>query len=193
MPRSARRTLRALSGRLDFSTSDASAALKELSDAPDRVAAIVAASLVEDSLRWALNSYFILNISEDEEKILFENSGILSTFHAKVLMGHALGLFGPVARGDLTTIKDIRNVFAHAPRRIDFTTPAISDACDELQYIDAVAKQTKRLILRTKPLINKMPRERFMATVKVMILDLHVAGGRGPEQEAYKEQLGGMP
>jgi len=193
MPRSPRRTLRTLSGPLDFGTDTASEALNELSTAPDRVAAIVAASLVEDSLRWALNGYLILNISDDEERALFENAGILSSFHAKILMGKALGLYGSVARGDLMTIKDIRNAFAHAPRRIDFNTAPIADASQELHYIDAIARNMDRQILLTKPLSEKIPRERFMATVRIMILDLHIAGGRGPEQEVYKEQLGGMP
>jgi hypothetical protein len=186
--------IRSLSRPIEYgSDGEFSEAFGEIEQAPDRVAAIVAAAVVEDALRWALNSFFILQITEHEERELFENDGILSSFHAKILMGFALGLFGKEARNDFTKIKNIRNAFAHAPRSLSFETPEIAGECEKLRYIDATAQNPKRTILRWKPLVGKSPRERFMATVNAFILDLHVAGSKGEEAERHIEQLGGMP
>jgi hypothetical protein len=96
-------------------------------------------------------------------------------------------------RNDFTKIKNIRNAFAHAPRSLSFETPEIAGECEKLRYIDATAQNPKRTILRWKPLVGKSPRERFMATVRAFILDLHVAGSKGEKAERHIEQLGGMP
>jgi hypothetical protein len=178
MPRASRRDLRALSGPVNYGAVDAQAALDEIDTAPDRVAAIVSAALVEDALRWALNSFFLSNITDAEERELFENDGILSTFYAKIVMGYSLGLYGEVARGDLSKIKNIRNAFAHAPRPLDFTASGILSTCHKLAYIEAVAAKMDRKILRTAPLMEQSARSRFMSTVKLLILDLHVVGSK---------------
>jgi hypothetical protein len=187
--------IRSLSRPLEYeSDEDYSEAFGEIEQAPDRIAAIVAAAVVEQSLRWALNSFFFLQITEHEERELFENDGMLSSFHAKIFMGFALGLFGEEARNDFTKIKNIRNAFAHAPRSLSFETPEIAGECEKLRYIDATAQNPKRTILPWKPLVGKSPRESFIATVKALILDLHVAGSKGDERYIeLREQLGGMP
>jgi hypothetical protein len=115
------------------------------------------------------------------------------SFYAKVLLGFALGLFGEAARNDLTVIKNIRNAFAHAPRPINFETMEIAFACQKLRYIDAIARNSARTILRTKPLVVESPRARFTATAKIFLLDLHVTGSKGGEAERRIKQLGGMP
>jgi hypothetical protein len=186
--------IRTLSRPIEYGTDgDFHAAFKEIQAAPDRVAAIVATAIVEDALRWALNSFFILQISENEERELFENNGLLSSFHAKILIGFALGLFGEAARNDLTRIKNIRNAFAHAPRSIGFETPEVENQCTNLRYVDTIAKNLNRSILPTKPLLDKGPRARFTATVNLLLLDLHIVGGKGEAAEQYIKKLGGMP
>jgi hypothetical protein len=112
MPPRAQQGIRALSRPVEYGTDgDFASAFKEIQEAPDRVAAIVGAAIVEDALRWALNSFFILQITENEERELFENNGVLSSFHAKILMGFALGLFGEAARNDLNRIRNIKKCF----------------------------------------------------------------------------------
>ena len=194
MPSRPRKGVRSLSRPIEYgSDGDFSDAFKEIEKSPDRVAAIVAAAIVEDALRWSLNSFLILQISEQEERELFENDGILSSFHAKILMGFALGLFGEAARNDLIKIKNIRNAFAHAPRPLSFDTPEIASECEKLRYIDATTRNPDRTIMCWKPLVGKTPRERFMATVNIFILDLHVVGSKGEDAERHIKQLGGMP
>jgi hypothetical protein len=194
MPPRARKGIRALSRPVEYGTDgDFASALKEIREAPDRAAAIVGAAIVEDALRWALNSFFILQITENEERELFENNGVLSSFHAKILMGFALGLFGEAARNELSRIRNIRNAFAHAPRSIGFATSEVANECAKLCYINAIAKNSDRSILSTKPLADEGPRARFLATVNILILDLHIVGGKGEEAEEHIKKLGGMP
>src|ERR1700730_9248824 len=155
MPPRARKGIRNLSRPVEDGTDgEFIDALKEIEEAPDRVAAIVGAALVEDALRWALNSFFLLQISDIEERELFENDGVLSSFHAKILMGFALGLFGTAARNDLVRIKNIRNAFAHAPRPLSFDTPEIASECEKLRYIDATTRNPDRTIMCWKPLVG---------------------------------------
>jgi hypothetical protein len=161
----ARKGIRALTRPLEWTQGDFR---EEIRDATDRTVAIVGAATVEDAVRWALNSFFILQISENQERELFENNGVLSSFHAKILMGFALGLFGKAARDDLTIIKNIRNAFAHSPRPITFETSEVAKECSKLRYIDTIAKNPGRSILRTKPLVDKEPRARFIGTVNVL-------------------------
>jgi hypothetical protein len=194
MPPRPRKGIRSLNRPIDYGVDgDFSGAFQEIEEAPDRVAAIVGAAVVEDALRWALNSFFLLQISEKEERELFENDGILSSFHAKIFMAFALGLFGNEARNDLTKIKNIRNTFAHAPRSISFETMEVAAECEKLRYIDAIARNQARVILPTKPLGEKNPRARFIATVNIFILDLHIVGSKRKEAELRIKQLGGMP
>jgi len=43
---------------------------------------------------------------------------------------YVLGVIGPETRRDLTRIRKIRNVFAHAKRRLDFDIKEIVELCD---------------------------------------------------------------
>jgi len=194
MPPRPRKGIRSLSRPIEYGADgDFSGALQEISEAPDRVTAIVGAAVVEDALRWALNSFFMLQISEQEDRELFEDDGILSSFYAKILMGFALGLFREAARNDLIKIKNIRNAFAHVPRSISFETTEIVSECRNLRYVDAIARNPARTILHPEPFGDQSPRERFVQTVRIFILDLHVVGSRGDEAELGIKQLGGMP
>src|SRR5664279_2171622 len=74
----------------------------------DREAAIKGAALVERSLEDAIKAK-IVKLRKAEQKALFEGSGPLANFSAKIWIGYALGLYGPKAKHDMETIKDIRN------------------------------------------------------------------------------------
>ena len=77
----------------------------------DRDATIRAASMVEVSLEHAIKA-LIVKLRKAELKALFEGAGPLRDFSAKIWIGYALGLYGPMMKHDLETIKDIRNAFA---------------------------------------------------------------------------------
>jgi hypothetical protein len=64
---------------------------------------------------------------------LFEDRGPLESFGAKIVMGHALGLYGKQTRRNLDILRQVRNLFAHdyiSP--LTFATPEIAHACREL-------------------------------------------------------------
>ena len=98
-----------------------------------RMAAILAAAGVEDGLEFAIQNQFMRGLNKSEFKDMFDSDGMLSTFGAKIKMGHALQLYGDITRADLNCIKDIRNVFAHAKMQLDFSRPEVIDACNQLK------------------------------------------------------------
>ena len=107
-------------------------------DAPtraDREAAIKSGSLVETSLEHAIKAKLV-RLKKSEYKALFEGpSAPLSTFSAKIWIGYALGIYGPKAKHDLETIKDIRNVFAHATQHITFKNRQIVARCKGMHFV----------------------------------------------------------
>jgi hypothetical protein len=109
-----------------------------MNEYPPRAAAIMAAAFVEDALRWSMESYLVAGLSDDDLRELFESEGApLASFHDKIIVGYAIGMYGPAAKADLLAVKRIRNAFAHAPRSIDFTTSEIVQECTRLHYQEA--------------------------------------------------------
>lgn len=100
----------------------------------DRGAAMLAATLLENTLRWAIFRRFVevaYRFSR-QSTAYFDNNGMLSTFDAKLKFGDTLNTLGPVTLSNLDLIKHIRNTFAHSGIPITFSTPEIASACDEL-------------------------------------------------------------
>ena len=97
----------------------------------DRDAALIYGAMVENFLERAIATHFV---SGESTTALFSyrSSGPLATFAAKIQIGYALGVYEEHMRSDLRWIKNIRNAFAHVRKRIDFSTPAIADACSML-------------------------------------------------------------
>jgi hypothetical protein len=99
-------------------------------DNNDRGASILAATMVENALVFALSRH--LRIPTNLGK-LFENEGPLATFDDRVRMSLALSIFGADTHHNLETIKHVRNTFAHASAPITFATPEIAAACGALR------------------------------------------------------------
>jgi hypothetical protein len=117
-------TIRHLTRPFDHDSDDFLAIWKELEEASARTSVIVAAVVVEDALRWSMESYLIADLTDDDRRTLFENEGApLSSFHGKIMMGYAIGMYGPAAKTDLSAIKRIRNAFAHATLRLTSRRP----------------------------------------------------------------------
>lgn len=182
-----RPTLKNLSRHPSPGTDDFLDALGEIENCNDRAAGIVAATFVEDAVRWAIGGYLISALTNREEAELFNYEAPLSTFNAKIIIAHALGIFGNVARDDLVKLKNIRNAFAHAARPVLFTTPEVAQECARLRYLDAVAEKPDREIMQVRKPITLEPRSRFLATARVLMLDLHAV------VTEHRERLGGMP
>src|SRR5207253_8171246 len=99
-----------LSRALDFPADGDNfvAAVNEAATGSPRAAAIVATALVEDALRWCLCGFLIPAEAQqaelpaaDHDAVFNDQGAPLHTFHAKIVMGYSLGIYGRVTRDDL--------------------------------------------------------------------------------------------
>jgi hypothetical protein len=109
----------------------------EFDKGPHRVAALLATAFVENALEYAIAQRFsqISNTRPEEFESLFRYPQCLSSLGAKIDIGYAIGVYGPLVRGDLDTIRIIRNQFAHARILIDFDTAEVVDEVKKLQFV----------------------------------------------------------
>ena len=80
----------------------------------------------------------MVSLSSKENEQIFRGLAPLSTFSAKINIAHAFHVFGKKTKRDLNIIKEIRNVFTHASRNIQFSTKELSDLCSYLYYPDNI-------------------------------------------------------
>jgi hypothetical protein len=93
----------------------------------DRGAGILFATNLENALRAAIIRR--LNITENFHARIFGYESALGTFSRKIIMAHAIGLYGKETRSNLDVIRLIRNALAHAAVPVKFEYPAIATAC----------------------------------------------------------------
>lgn len=101
----------------------------------DRAAGIVAGSILERRLEEALRS----RMKSDQVKIsqnLFRPSGALGPFSTKIDLAYLLGFLSDGTYQDLTTIKNIRNDFAHELEIESFDVQSIKDRCKKLTLVE---------------------------------------------------------
>jgi len=79
-------------------------ARQEKGHASDRAAAIMGGAMIEDALRVAIKRTFDKKFPEELLPDLFEpeKKGPLSTLGYRILVGYALGVFGPITYSDLS-------------------------------------------------------------------------------------------
>jgi hypothetical protein len=98
----------------------------------DRGAAILLATNVENTLQISIRRW--LQLSGELRKEVFRGPGSPArNFSGKIIIAHALGIFGPITRKNLDVIRIIRNAFAHASRPIRFDDAPLADLCNFLQ------------------------------------------------------------
>lgn len=101
--------------------------IRDLVDASDLTAAVVAATLLEGALERAIAKRMCRMSAKDHNSIF--HSGPLRNFQPKIQIGRALNLFGPETEAEISGIAAIRNEFAHSFANIDFETPRIRSQC----------------------------------------------------------------
>jgi hypothetical protein len=136
MPQSKRRPYRLLSERLDIG--DIGAIIRGFKlgiqgkEHQDRAAVLVCASLLEQVLEDAIWAHAVPH-AHDQKQAFFSGAGdqpgVVRSLADKIFLAYVLGVIGPETRKDLRSIRQIRNVFAHAKRHVDFGTPEIREAC----------------------------------------------------------------
>jgi DNA-binding MltR family transcriptional regulator len=133
----------------------------ETSSSSDRTLAIVAASILEHSLRVAILAKFVPLNEEDQSKLFDGNqNGPLATFSAKIRLAFALGIIGPMTREDIDRVRIIRNAFAHSMSDIHFSSPEVVDMCNGLQV-----QKLKTKTLGGRVMSKGSAQDKFIATV----------------------------
>ena len=101
----------------------------------DRAIALVGATNIDMTLEHAIKTHLVqLNSRENQE--LFGPDAPIGSFSARIKMGYAIGIYGRKFRDDLDRIRYIRNTFAHVQKHLDFTTPEIVAACNEIRIVE---------------------------------------------------------
>jgi DNA-binding MltR family transcriptional regulator len=86
--------------------------------------AILGAVMVEHELDHLLRSK--LKHKDDQTwAMLTGDTGPLRTFHSKIAIGYALGIYDQRMHTDLNIVRNIRNAFAHSKKLIRFEHPAV--------------------------------------------------------------------
>jgi hypothetical protein len=112
---------------------DLTAIMLEIATQNDRGVAITAGALMEDRLEFAIQAHWPTPMSSTLHDTLFVGYGPLASFSAKIDLGHAMGLYGPITRADLKIIKWVRNEFAHDMGPLEFTSDHIAKKVKQLK------------------------------------------------------------
>jgi hypothetical protein len=108
------------------------AVIEEIERQTDRGSALVAAAFIENRLRTAIETRLDPKTNKKAITAIFQFSGPLGTFGAKIDLGHALHLYPSAVRDLLHEIRDIRNKFAHRQTPLEFDTEDIRNQCIKL-------------------------------------------------------------
>lgn len=101
----------------------------------DRAAGIVGGSIVEKRLEQALKS----RLRDEKPQLLqemFRPSGPLGPFSVKINLAFLQSFLTETAYKDLSTLKSIRNDFAHDLELDSFEIPTIRDRCSNLRVVN---------------------------------------------------------
>jgi|GEM_PF-2652830 len=157
--------------------------LEEFASGDDRTAAILGASLVDDSLEQALRFYLRHN-EQGVQRLFEEGEPALGTLSAKIDLCAALGIIGPVTYKDLGRVRKVRNLFAHkmlmkskgpALEKASFGIQQIADLCNALVFVSQHMDLTR---------FGTGPRSRYMQTcvTVAMLLFGYVNASQGKEK-----------
>ena len=102
----------------------------EFAGASDRAAAIVAAAMLDDTLRRLLEAGLVVERPGGMDP--FAPGQELGSFMSRVKLSFLMGLIDESERKRLTLVAKIRNEFAHVTEDVRFSTERIADRCREL-------------------------------------------------------------
>jgi DNA-binding MltR family transcriptional regulator len=117
--------------------------IHEIEDGPDRVAAIVTASLIEAGISEIISRRLKRGDSEYEKEQrnhLLGHNAPLGAIASKTRLAFLLGMLTKDAYQDLLCIYKIRNQFAHDPASKTFDSDSVKTKCENLKLI----KQDRR-------------------------------------------------
>ncbi|MFN3767379.1 MAG: MltR family transcriptional regulator [Ectopseudomonas guguanensis] len=108
----------------------------------DRGCIIVAAALLdkqlEDSIRKHIKRF---SVSKSLEKSLFDLSGPISNFSAKISICRSFGLIDEIAYKDLMILRKLRNSFAHEAEGASFTSASVRQKVKSMHFVQHCMKE----------------------------------------------------
>jgi hypothetical protein len=105
----------------------------ELYGSSDRASAVMLASITEAALETFVRSKVRPSFNADDMRLLFDFSGILGSFGAKITAAYAFNWYGPETRHDLDLIRVMRNEFAHSRKSFGFSDEPVAAVCKQLR------------------------------------------------------------
>jgi len=142
---------------------------KEIHAAPDRSAAILATSWLDDYLTTAIRTKLLDD--KDTANKLFKPSGPLGNLVPKAELGYLLKLYSKESRDDLIHIAGIRNMFAHWTKTVDFGSREIRLKCETLTLFDRLwrAHPDYENMQKPKSFSLEISRTRFLDTIGIAV------------------------
>jgi hypothetical protein len=127
--------------QIDSDLGETIRAFDELHNSPPRVVAIVGVALVEERLREAIGRRLI--DSPKSQNDFFEN--VLADYFQKIHLAYVLHAITREIRGELETLGQIRNKFAHRTHIRDFENSAFDESFRKLTLWRRVADEMPAL------------------------------------------------
>lgn len=133
----------------DFHFGEVSKMIVQLESESDRAVALIVSAWIDDSLTETIKRRLI----QDEKVIndIFQFNSALGTFSSRIALGYLIRRFSKTVHDNLTTIRKIRNEFAHSRENLKFTEEGIAALC-------------QNLYLKSFKGLDKTPRNAFIAT-----------------------------
>jgi DNA-binding MltR family transcriptional regulator len=105
----------------------------------DRATAILGAALLDEKLLQLLTAFLV---DDDQQvQLLLDVEQPLGSFGARIRMAYCLGLITRELFDTLTTIKSIRNAFAHQLHGLSFESPGIAKECTKLEATSVTSRR----------------------------------------------------
>lgn len=157
----------------DLFFSESAKILNELGGESDRAAAILAVSILDESLTNLIKSR--LRKGSESTKALFKHPGPLSDYFTKASVGYSMCLYEKNIYEGLKIAGEIRNQFGHFAKPMTFETRSISDKCKTLyERIDvpAITGFSKEQI-RNSISDEKNYRHTFRTCFMLLYIEMH--------------------
>lgn len=129
--------------------------LTEIEKESDRAAAILALTFLDTRLTEALETH--ISKKGDTWKEL-TRKGHLNPIMAKAKLLYCLGFYGPKTLADITTLCEIRNLFAHKKEALRFDSSEITKLCGRLSIC-------QRLGFPEETAPPDAPRQQYLSSV----------------------------
>jgi hypothetical protein len=160
-------------------------AIKAFHEGPPLICAIMGAAVIEGDLERLLRPKFKRNDHQTWMRLVGEY-GPLGSFGAKIIAGHAFGLYDDITLRNLNKIRDIRNVFAHSKKPLTFNEQEIIKHLNTISMpSNQRSKRFKNLQLARLALKDNDPQTCFICLGACVIIDMQLIEQRRMKQQRY--------